>query len=200
MDDKKIRLNILGISYSQTQTGSYALILEEESGERRLPIIIGNMEAQSIAIHLEGLQPSRPLTHDLFTSVLASFNVAVVEVNITKLDEGVFYSELTCENNSTRIVIDARTSDAIALALRFKCPVYTRNSILQKAGIRIGQTESTKKAKEEPVVEIPTPVDENPLGKLSDKELQEELGKAIGAENYEYASKIRDEIQRREQA
>ena len=191
----KIKLNVLGISYSQTQTGAYALILEEEKGERRLPIIIGSMEAQAIAIQLEGLQPSRPLTHDLMTTVLSSFNVSITEVNITKLEEGIFYSELTCEHNDTRIVIDARTSDAVALALRFKCPIHAESAILEKAGITMDTYgEETVKADD---TEESTKNDN--LSSMSKEELDEALQKAITEEDYESASSIRDEIQRREE-
>jgi bifunctional DNase/RNase len=204
MGDQKIRLNIIGISYSQTQTGAYALILEEDGGGRRLPIIIGGMEAQAIAIQLEGLQPSRPLTHDLMTSVLNSFGVSIIEVNITKLDEGIFYAELVCSDENSRKVIDARTSDAVALSLRFQCPVYTTESILQKAGIQIGEAktsssgqkvvESGKDPEQELVAESPA----LEFDKMTIDELKIELGRAISDEKYEYASQIRDEINRRE--
>jgi bifunctional DNase/RNase len=131
----KIKLNVLGISYSQTQSGAYALVLTEENGERRIPIIVGGFEAQSIAIQLEGLNPPRPLTHDLFLNFARSFKIALLEVTIHKLEEGVFYSKLTCDDGKNRITIDSRTSDAIALALRFKCPIYTTDEIMEKAGI-----------------------------------------------------------------
>lgn len=191
----KIKLNVLGISYSQTQTGAYALILEEEEGERRLPIIIGSMEAQAIAIQLEGLQPSRPLTHDLMTTVLSSFNIAVLEVNITKLEEGIFYSELTCEHNSTRVVIDARTSDAVALALRFNCSVYASSTIMEKAGISMDTY-----GDEMEVAGDSTEQEEETesLTDMTTEELEATLQKAITEEDYEYASQVRDEIQRRE--
>src|SRR5665647_2349534 len=117
----KVKLNVLGISYSQTQSGAYALILTEENGDRRIPIIVGGFEAQSIAIELEGLKPPRPLTHDLFMSFAKVFGINLQEVVIYKLEEGVFFSQLLCENGKEKITLDARTSDAIALALRFKC-------------------------------------------------------------------------------
>ncbi len=126
----KIKLNVLGISYSQTQSGAYALVLTEEHGNRRIPIIIGGFEAQAIAIQLEGLTPPRPLTHDLFLSFATAFNISLIEVDIYRLEEGVFYSKLVCENGNREITIDARTSDAIALALRFKCPIYTTEEII----------------------------------------------------------------------
>ena len=150
----KIKLNVLGISYSQTQTGAYALVLTEEKGERRIPIIIGGFEAQAIAIQLEGLKPPRPLTHDLFLSLSMSFRINLIEVDIYKLDEGVFYSKLICKNGGKDIEIDARTSDAIALALRFKCPIYTSEEILRKSGIiidieEVGKAKISKKQKKD---------------------------------------------------
>ena len=129
MPDKKIRLNIIGLSYSQTQTGAYALILGEETGKRRLPVIIGTSEAQAIAVQLEGLTPYRPLTHDLFLSMASAFHIELLEVNIVKLEEGVFFSELVCAKDGSKIKIDSRTSDAIALALRFKCPIFVCSPI-----------------------------------------------------------------------
>ena len=131
----KIRLNILGLSVSQTQSGAYALVLAEENGERRIPIIIGPVEAQAIAIQLEGLKPPRPLTHDLIKNMAMAFDIALLEVTIYKLEEGIFYSELLCEMNGKEINIDSRTSDAVALALRFRCPIYTTEEILKKSGI-----------------------------------------------------------------
>src|ERR1035437_1217487 len=132
---KKVKLNILGLSYSQTQTGTYALVLSEAEGTRRIPIIIGAVEAQAIAIQLEGLKPPRPLTHDLFLNVALAFNIEIKEVLIHKLEEGIFYAEIVCEQNKNRIRVDSRTSDAIALALRFECPIYTTEEIIEKAGI-----------------------------------------------------------------
>ena len=131
----KIRLNVLGISYSQTQSGAYALVLTEEHGDRRIPIIIGGFEAQAIAIQLEGLSPPRPLTHDLFLNFATAFNITLTEVNIYRLEEGVFYSKLICVNGKREVTIDARTSDAIALALRFKCPIFTTEDIMSQSGI-----------------------------------------------------------------
>ena len=130
-----ITLNVLGFSYSQSQSGAYALVLTEEEGDRRIPIIIGGFEAQAIAIQLEGLKPPRPLTHDLFHNFAKAFNIKLLEVTIHKLEEGVFYSKLLCDNGGQQLVIDARTSDAIALALRFKCPIYTTEEIMAQAGI-----------------------------------------------------------------
>ena len=195
----KIRLNVLGISYSQTQSGAYALVLSEESGQRRVPIIVGGFEAQAIAIQLEGLKPPRPLTHDLFVNFALSFKINFIEVNIYKLEEGVFFSKLICDNGQTRISIDARTSDAIALALRFKCPIYTTEDILNRAGIVIDFENETKAKKIEPEeLKTEVPVAENEeLKELNMDELKDLLDEAIGKENYERASIIRDEINRR---
>jgi bifunctional DNase/RNase len=185
---KKIKLRILGLSYSQTQTGAYALVLAEEKGKRRIPIIIGAPEAQSIAIQLEGLKPTRPLTHDLFTNFALAFNIELLEIRIYKLDEGIFYSELICDNGVQRINIDSRTSDAVALALRFRCPIYTTEEIMEKAGIILDFDNDEATAPE------PTEVK---LEELEIDELKELLNSAIKDENYEEASKIRDEINNR---
>lgn len=196
MNKKKIRLNILGLSYSQTQSGAYALVLAEEEGERRIPIIIGGVEAQSIAIKLEGLEPPRPLTHDLFLNFARAFHIELQEVVIYKLEEGIFYSELVCIKNNDTLRIDSRTSDAVALALRFNCPIFTYEEILSKAGIVLdfGDTK-------EPVPSgkpTTTKPSGNPLASKSLDELQVMLNEAVEAENYEKASEIRDEIKRRE--
>lgn len=188
----KIRLNILGLSYSQTQSGAYALVLAEEDGTRRIPIIIGASEAQSIAIQLEGLTPLRPLTHDLFLSLAKSFSITLVEVNITKLEEGIFYSELVCKQNHNIIRIDARTSDAVALAIRFNSSIYTNETILDKAGIVLEQdldeqyTPNKQQDKKNATKTI--------FGEKTLDELEVMLSEAIEKEDYELASKIRDEI------
>lgn len=191
----KIKLKVLGISYSQTQTGAYALILSEEEGDRRIPIIIGGFEAQAIAIELEGLKPPRPLTHDLLVSFAEAYNIEVIEVIINRLEEGVFYSEITCFNGSNRIKIDARTSDSIALALRFKCPIFTTVDVINKAGIQLDE-QSVEKKTTSPKAKSST-IDK----KYNDKsipDLEELLKVAIEQENYELASEIRDEINKRE--
>src|SRR3954470_23408455 len=132
---KKLKLDIVGLSYSQTQTGAYALVLGEAKGKRRLPIIIGGFEAQAIAIELEKMTPSRPLTHDLFKSFAEGFDIAVSEVLVYNLVEGIFFAKIICNNGQKNVEIDARTSDAIAIAVRFNCPINTYEFILSQAGI-----------------------------------------------------------------
>ena len=198
----KIKLNVLGISYSQTQSGAYALVLSEESGERRIPIIVGGFEAQSIAIQLEGLHPPRPLTHDLFLSFAKAFGINLIEVNIYKLEEGVFYSKLTCDDGNRRITIDARTSDAIALALRFRCPIYTTEDILQRSGIILDfdkNPKSKEKTDPEPLHEEPEleNISDSELKSIETNELEDMLRDAVNNENYERASEIRDELKKR---
>jgi bifunctional DNase/RNase len=198
----KIKLNVLGISYSQTQSGAYALVLTEESGDRRIPIIVGGFEAQSIAIQLEGLKPPRPLTHDLFMNFANSFNIDLLEVNIHKLEEGVFYSKLLCDNGEKKLTIDTRTSDAIALALRFKCPIYTTEEIMERAGIvlEFGSEEKSSNLSENATASdsvTPSSVSSTEYEDFSTKELNEMLKEAIGNEDYEKASLIRDELNKR---
>lgn len=197
---EKIVLDIIGLSYSQTQTGAYALVLGEQGGKRRLPIIIGGFEAQAIAIALENMTPSRPLTHDLFKNFSSVFEIEVKEVTIYNLLEGIFYSKLICVHNGDTVEIDARTSDAIALAVRFKCPVYTYESILSKAGIileeDVDKTKSGEDVKEEKEEEL-MEVTEQGLEDATDTKLKEMLEEAIKNENYELASKIRDELKNR---
>jgi len=204
---KKIKLSVLGISYSQTQSGAYALVLNEEKGERRIPIIIGGFEAQSIAIQLEGLKPPRPLTHDLFKSFADIFDISLKEINIYKLEEGVFYSNLVCDKNGKEVQVDARTSDAIALALRFDCPIYTTEDILSKSGIivEIDFEKENKEKEDYTETDFPgegfaeEPASNAELGDLTLEELKEMLQDAIQNENYEKASDLRDEINRRKQ-
>lgn len=199
-----IKLNVLGISYSQTQSGAYALILTEEVGDRRIPIIVGGFEAQAIAIELEGLKPPRPLTHDLFLSFAKVYGIAIKEVVIYKLEEGVFYARLLCDDGEQEVTLDARTSDAIALAIRFKCPIYTTEEIISKAGIVLDFdknpeefSEPDDEADDSAGDQAPENFEANELSSLSDSELQEMLNTAISNENYERASALKEEIDRR---
>lgn len=195
--EKKIKLEIVGLSYSQTQTGAYALVLGEVGAKRRLPVIIGNFEAQAIAIELESMKPSRPLTHDIFKSFAESFNVSIKEVIIYNLVEGVFYAKIICESNGKEVEIDARTSDAIALAVRFKCEVFTYEFILEKAGIILEEDQeitSVDDDDEEDLEEVDEP---RSINDMSLDELEQMIEEAISNEDYERASKIRDEINKR---
>lgn len=194
---KKIGLDIIGLSYSQTQSGAYALVLGEKKGSRRLPIIIGGFEAQAIAIELEEMKPTRPLTHDLFKSFAESFDINLKEVLIYNLVEGIFFAKLICEKNGELTEIDARTSDSIALAVRFNCPIYTHEFILDSAGIVLEEEEENE-LDDEPIEEA-VEQDETPRkpADMNLKQLQEALDKAIGEEDYEKASVLRDEINKR---
>lgn len=191
MGMKKVRLEIVGLSYSQTQSGAYALVLGESTGSRRLPIIIGGFEAQAIAIELEKMTPTRPLTHDLFKSLAQTFAIQLREVVIYNLQEGIFFAKLVCEKEGVFSDIDARTSDAIALAVRFDCPIYTFESILSSAGIL-----SDEFLEDDDEIEI-SDSDENEFTKMTKEELEEQIQIAIDNEDYELASKIRDEINKR---
>ncbi|WP_274475117.1 bifunctional nuclease family protein [Mangrovimonas aestuarii] len=197
-----VRLNIKGISYSQTQNGAYALILNEVEGDRKLPIVIGAFEAQSIAIALEKeIRPPRPLTHDLFKNFASRFNIVVKQVIIHKLVDGVFYSSLICEHDKIEEIIDARTSDAIALALRFNAPIFTYKNILDKAGIYLKV--SSKDAGDEVVSEDyiaeskGSGSDQELYKGKTLEELNQMLAQAVANEDYEAAAKIRDEISKR---
>lgn len=198
----KIKLTIKGLSYSERQTGAYALILAEEDGVRKLPIVIGGFEAQAIAIALEKMvSPPRPLTHDLFKNFADSFGIGIEEIIIHKIKDGVFYANLYCIRDGVQEVLDARPSDAVALAIRFQCPIYTTEEVLQSAGL-ILQEEKETKSEEEPIPE-PTTTEatsesENPLETMSLRKLNQMLEKAVKNEDYELAARIRDEIDRRE--
>lgn len=195
MSLKKILLEVIGLSYSQTQTGAYALVLGESEGNRRLPIIIGGFEAQAIAIELEKMAPSRPLTHDLFKKFAESFKINVKEVIIYNLLEGIFYAKLICDNGGEEVEIDSRTSDAIALAVRFNCPVYTYEFILSSAGIVLDEEGKSEEELEE--VASPEVGTSSDMESASIKDLESMLEQAIANEEYERAGKIRDEIKKR---
>ena len=185
----------MGISYSQTQSGAYALILIEENGERRIPIIIGGFEAQAIVIKLENLNPPRPLTHDLFKKFADEFNISVTEVMIYKLEEGVFFSKLVCNNGAKTYSIDSRTSDAVAIALRFGCAIYITEDILDKAGITINPSDSEFSASNEADAIFET--GSSKYESYSDEELYKIIDEAVKTEDYERAAAIRDEIEKR---
>lgn len=204
---KKVRLDIVGLSYSQTQTGAYALVLGESGGRRRLPIIIGGFEAQAIAIELEKMTPSRPLTHDLFKTFAETFDINVTEVIIYNLVEGIFYAKMVCNNGADEHEIDARTSDAIAVAVRFNCPIYTYEFILSSAGIVLEEEasanpslgESTESAEEQVDISSLTGA-ETEYSAKSTEELKGMLQTALDEEQYETASKIRDELNSRKKS
>ncbi len=201
-----VRLNIKGISYSQTQNGAYALILSEVDGERKLPIVIGAFEAQSIAIALEKeIKPPRPLTHDLFKNFADRFDIIVKQVIIHKLVDGVFYSSIICERDKIEEIIDARTSDAIALALRFQAPIFTYKNILDQAGIylKVNPKKDDENDPESLLVDELVSEDVEMVSKETDykdlslEELNKMLDQAVANEDYELAARIRDEISKR---
>lgn len=194
---KKIKLDIVGLSYSQTQSGAYALVLGEINGRRRLPIIIGSFEAQAIAIEIEKMTPSRPLTHDLFKSLSSAFHINVQEIIIYNLVDGIFYAKLICTEGKKTSEIDARTSDAIAIAVRFDCPIYTYEFILASAGIVIEGNEFVFLDNIEQNQEEKSAGTTLNYSSLSDDELKEKLKDALSEEAYERAAKIRDELSRR---
>jgi len=200
---KTVQLNIIGLTYSQSQSNAYALLLGEEKGKRRLPIVIGAFEAQSIAVALEKKSmPPRPLTHDLFTSLALSYNIYLKEVMIHKLKNGIFYSTLVCELNGEIKQIDSRTSDAIALALRFNCPIYTYEGILKQAGIILDEKKTTNLSlanySSESSDDISTKKTLNfNIAEQTKAELNSKLTVALEKEDYELAALIRDELNRR---
>ena len=199
----KIRLEILGLSSSQSQSGSFALVLGEKPGKRRLPIIIGMFEAQAIAIEIEKIIPNRPMTHDLFKSFAGNFNFSIKEIIISDLKEGVFFAKIVCENDDKLIEIDARPSDAIAIGLRFNAPIYTYETMLAEAGIELTDEDEQEIPDIQQELEQIQPKKEKPsVGseKLKDAtidKLKALLDKALEQEDYEKAAKIRDEINKR---
>ena len=191
---EKIKLEIIGISNSQTQTGAYALILGEEQGQRRLPIIIGGFEAQAIAIELENMHPNRPLTHDLFLNFAQAFDITLTEIIINKFQDGVFYAQLICQTDGGPKIIASRTSDAVALAVRFKSPIYTYEDVMSVAGILV-EEEQDEGASDPGKQETKYG---NEFQRFSVDELKQLLNEAVEKEEFERASQIRDEIQKRE--
>lgn len=195
---QKISLEISGIAYSQTQSGSYVLTLKEKEGQRKLPIVIGGFEAQAIAVELENMVPSRPLTHDLFKAFAQSFDVNVKEVLIYRFRDGVFYSKLICEQNGHITELDSRTSDAIAIAVRFKAPMLTLNSILDEvSGTPQSALEEAYGFEEENDIFEEDSNAPNEWDIYATEELEQQLKEALDNEDYELASKIRDELNRR---
>jgi len=194
---KKIKLEVFNIQPSNTQSGAYALILEENRGRRRIPIIIGVLEAQAIAIEKEKIKPNRPLTHDLFKPISSEFGINFTEVIIYNLVEGVFYAKILCNNGEREIELDSRTSDAIAIALRFNCPIYTYEFIINSVGISIDDDETNMSVDEddELVEKEEKPV--NVFSKYTNIQLSDMLQEALDAEDYEKATNIRDEINAR---
>jgi len=195
--EQKVKLEIVGLSYSQTQSGAYALVLAETGGKRRLPIIIGGFEAQAIAIELEKMVPTRPLTHDLFKSFAQTFAIQIKEIIIYNLVEGIFYAKIICEKDGITSEIDARTSDAIAIGVRFNCPVYTFENILASAGILLEDNALGHDDFDFNTEEPSESTQVNAWKSASTAELESQLNEAITNEDYELASKIRDEINKR---
>lgn len=195
---KKIQLEILGLSSSQSQSGSFALVLGEKDGNRRLPIIIGMFEAQSIAIQIEKINPNRPLTHDLFKSFAQHLNVRIKEILISDLKEGVFYSKIVCTDGTNSFELDARPSDAIAIGLRFGVAIYTVESVLSEAGIILSDLEEEEDEDELAEIESPEkPAKKSSMTEVSTDELNKMLNEALEKEDYERAAQIRDELNKR---
>jgi uncharacterized protein len=189
---RKIELEIIALSNSVNQNHSYAVVLGEKTGARRIPIIIGSFEAQAIAIALERVKPSRPLTHDLFKNALVAFGISLKEIYIYKLEQGIFYSRMICQSLDGEIEIDSRTSDAVAMAARFNAPMFTTEQILINAGLLLDETESDELA-----VEADDLTEDNLLQNLTQAELQQQLNDMLEQEDYHAAALIRDELKRR---
>ena len=187
-----IELRVNRISYSQNQSGAYAMVLDEVDGKRKLPVVIGEFEAQSVAVALDkDIKPHRPFTHDLFKNFAYRFDVVIKRVIITKLVDGVFYSSLICERDKIEEIIDSRTSDAIALALRFKAPIFTHGNVLDQAGVIFDKEDTSDNVRNDDELADPEYTD------LSTQELEEAIKKAVKKEDYEMAARIRDEISKR---
>lgn len=195
--DERIRLKVLGLSYNQLQSGAFALILAEDGGPRRIPVVIGAPEAQSIAIRIEGVRPPRPITHDLFVSFAQAFGVRLREMYIYRFDDGIFYSELTFTDGERQVVLDARTSDAVAIVMRTGAPIYTTPEILEQTGFIIEEAEHS-----DDIDDDSAPADELPEGprpeNLAVEELQKMLDRAIEEENYEEAARLNEIIKNKQ--
>lgn len=199
MSSKKLELEIVALSHSVTQSHSYAVVLGEVNGVRKLPIVIGGFEAQAIAVALENMQPTRPLTHDLMKNMMTAFQLQLIEVLIHRIQEGIFYAKLVCQSPTETIEIDSRTSDALALAVRFDTPIFTFESILDSAGLQMDETsvkETGKEDEKKSKTKVETP--KNDLANLSTSELQLMLEEVLEAEDYIRAAQIRDEIKSRQ--
>ncbi len=193
---EKLELSIVALAQSETQNNSFIVLLKEEEGMRRLPIVIGGFEAQAIALAVEGIQPNRPLTHDLFRNTLRQIGVDLKEIVISDLRQGIFFATLICQiADGSFVELDSRTSDALALAVRFSCPIYTYPFILDRAGVA-WEPQSGEAVAAQPGQAEPKPG--QPLGDYTDEDLQKLLETALSEENYERAAEIRDEMQRRE--
>ena len=190
----KIRLDIVALSHSVTQSHNYAVVLGEEDGSRRLPIVIGGFEAQAIAVAMEKMSPNRPLTHDLFMNALSAFNVTLKEIVINNLLDGIFYAQLICERDGEIIPIDSRTSDAIAMAVRFECPIYTHEFIMETAGVVLDDSTEGEEATPKPKKKKQK---SKTLEEHSAEDLENMLEEVLAAEDYEKAAKIRDELNKR---
>ncbi|MFK8105242.1 MAG: bifunctional nuclease domain-containing protein [Saprospiraceae bacterium] len=193
---KKIELDIVALSHSVTQSHNYAVVLGEQEGSRRLPIVIGGFEAQAIAVAMERMTPNRPLTHDLFKNALETFEVELKEVIINNLLDGIFYARLICHKNGEIIEIDSRTSDALAMAVRFECPIFTYEFILDAAGVILEEPEENAAAVKAPK-KRKKKAKTSALSSYSDEDLTKMLEEVLGEENYERAAEIRDELKKR---
>lgn len=197
MSSRKLELEIVALSHSVTQSHSYAVVLGEVNGVRKLPIVIGGFEAQAIAVALENMQPTRPLTHDLMKNMLIAFDIKLQEVIIHRIHEGIFYAKLICQSQTETIEIDSRTSDALALAVRFDTPIYTFESILDTAGLQMDEALPKSEGDEEKKVKSKLPGGQNELISMSIPELQKMLQDVLEKEDYIRAAQIRDEINSR---
>ena len=197
---RKIEMEIVALSHSVTQSHNYAVVLGEEDGVRRLPIVIGGYEAQAIAVAMERMTPNRPLTHDLFKNALETFEIELKEVIINNLLDGIFYAKLICEQHGEEIEIDSRTSDALAMAVRFNCPIYTYEFILEAAGVVLEEESTAEEPAEEKTKKRRPRKEKQALSQYSLNELNKILEEVINNEDYEQAAKIRDELAKRKRS